>query len=127
MPDPVEEFLGDWQLRGGRADKSCASGAWQEMIDNPHQVRVVEQPDSAFLLQYFEGAEMDSPPACEFLFRMRNSVAVLAEERTCPGPVTWHTSTAMVDMFGYLTLETNLTDEEGCNVDARPVYQRLPQ
>ena len=128
--DPMEAFLGSWQLSGGDEDIDCGLGSQHELITNPHQVRFVEGATSDLVLQFFDGEEMTGPVVCEFPYDLGNVQANLSEEHACGSGdqiVTWHYGTAIVSDFGNLLLETHLTDAAGCIVDARPKYIRLPE
>jgi len=129
-PDTSDELLGDWLLRGGDKDTDCGSGSQHELLEGTHQVRVVEGSTSDFTLQFFNGTEMTGPVVCEFAYNFADGLATLAQEHSCgttDNVVTWHTGTMQINFFGYLALETHLTSGAGCIVDARPVYQRLPE
>jgi hypothetical protein len=127
--DPVKEFLGDWQLRGGDEDKDCGSGPQTQRILGTHEVRIVEGESSDLSLQFFAGTGTDGAFVCEFQYDLSSTTAVLVGEQSCPdviGVVTWHGGTADINDFGYLALDTHLTNGIGCTVNARPVYQRVP-
>ena len=129
-PDTSDELLGDWQLRGGDKDTDCGSGSQHELLEGTHQVRVVEGSASDFALQFCNGTEMTGPVVGEFAYDFADGLATPSEEHSCgttDDVTTWHTGTMQINFFGYLALETHLTNGAGCIVDARPVYQRLPE
>jgi hypothetical protein len=124
--DPINEYLGDWQLNGGDKDENCGSGVEHSLLQGVHVVRFIRGNDSDLTLQFFEGAGTVNVN-CEFPFDMLQTQAILANEHTCVNgneTTTWHSCTALINDFGYLQLNTQLTDSNGCTTDARPVYVR---
>ena len=127
--DPASQYLGTWTLRSGDKTVDCGAGAQVVAISNPHQVRFVRGLSSDLTLQFFSGELATPPPTCELPFETGNVSAALVAEQTCgegTQAATWHTSLARFTLVGDLTLDTHLSDAQGCAIEARPVYFRSP-